>query len=365
MVDSSRQTPSFDLRAKLRCDPDSIAFLSSAYALSAALFSAVELGVFDRLENERLSLQQLADQLQLPPRALERLVVLLHALGLVDRDSEGRYGNAAVSTELLTSCGASSVRPFLLHQQRHMYALFGHLTHAIRVSGPQAWRWAFDGECGDDPARADTYDAFARSATEGRLFLEAMNAMAVGVGDVIAKRVDFQGIRTLLDFGGGGGQIDVELARCAPHLEITIVDHPYACDFAEAFVARHGLSTRIRTISADFLAPLPVTLGPVDAVLLGGVLADWDEPRRSAILANARKCLAPGGTLLVSETLLDDSNDGPLLPALLSLVMLVAAHGKNFTPTELERELRRAGFLDVAFYSNRTLGVRDLVTAVR
>jgi 3-hydroxy-5-methyl-1-naphthoate 3-O-methyltransferase len=363
MSTDGRKQPSIDLRSDMACDPGMVVFLSSAFAFSSALFSAVELGVFDRLERGSCTLVELANELGLPVDALERLVVLLHSIGLVERDDDGRYRNAGVAAQMLTTSSPHSLAPFLLHQQRHMYPLFEHLTDALRTGEPQVGRLGFAG-----PVEADDrggYASLARSPADNRLFLAAMNAVAVGVGRVIAERVDFSAIRTLLDFGGGGGQVALELAEATPHLDITIVDTPEVCAFAEEMIAGKGLHGRVHTCAGDFLGELPATLVPADAVLLGGVLADWGPTQRRVLLANARTRLVPGGLLLVSETLLDPSNSGPVLPALLSLAMLVATRGKNFTPAEVLAMLEEAGFVGGRVISNRELGVRDLVLANR
>lgn len=361
MSDAERKQPSFDLRAHLACDPGTLVFLSTAFAFSSALFSAVELGAFDALEGKPATLDELAQRLSVPAPALDRLVVLLHSLGLLDRDEHGRYHNAQVASAMLTRSSPHSLRAFLLHQQRHMYPLFEHLTDALRTGEAQTHRWSFAGS----PSERAGYAALADSPDDNHLFLEAMNAMAVGVGTVIAREVDFTKIRTLADLGGGGGQIAIELAEAVPHLQITIVDGADACRFADEIVAARGLSARIHTCTGDFLARLPDELGAFDAVLLGGVLADWDASQQRTLLGEAHRILAPGGRLLVSETLLDEDRTGPVLPALLSLAMLVGTRGRNFTPSELTAIIARAGFEHARVISNRAAGVRDLVIASR
>lgn len=356
-VMTSRAAPHIDIRTNLACEPDFLIFLSSAYILSATVFSGVELGVFDRLARGPRTLSELATDVSTPPDALERLLLVLLAIGLVERDANGAYRNHATASALLVADSTTSLRAFMLHQQRHIYPLFTHLTDALRSGQAQTFHWPFAS------GTAGGYPALMENPAESRLFLEAMNTAATGVGEVIAKRVDLSQIHTLVDFGGGGGQIAIELARAAPHLAIQIVDYPHACRFADEVIARHGLSDRISTVSGDFLGEL--SCGPVDAVLLGGVLADWDSAQRSVLLANARRCLRPGGRLLVSETLLDESNDGPLLPAMLSLTMLLGARGKNFTPAELTKILAAADFGDISVFNNRELRARDLVVAVR
>jgi len=360
MEPTPRMTPHIDLRANLHVEPDLLLFLSGAYMISAALFSAVELGVFDDLERSPKSLAELASALGVPASALDRLLVVLHSLGLVEHDETGRHRNRPTASALLVRSSATNMCSFLLHQQRHIYPLYGHLSAALRSGHPQTSRWSF--AVGSDDR--DGYQTMIRAPEECRLFLEAMNTAAAGVGDVIAARVDFSQIRTLLDFGGGGGQIAIELARKIPQLSIRILDTPQACAFAGEVIAHHDLGERVSTVTADFLGDLP-GLEPVDAVLLGGVLADWDAEQRQVLLRNAHRCLRPGGTLLVSETLLDETNDGPLLPALLSLTMLVGARGKNFTPSEITDIVRDAGFSDVRVFHNRRHGVRDLVVATR
>ncbi len=363
MSEAERKQASFDLRAHLRCDAGTLMLLSSGFALSSALFSAVELGLFDRLEDAPLGLEELAERIGGPTAALERLVVLLHALGLLERDPQQRYRNSPLAAATLTSAAPQSLRPFLLHQQRHMYPLFEHLTDALLTGGAQTHRWTFADPKGR-PDRAG-YADLARSPEDTRLFLGAMNAVARGVGTAIAERAELGTARRLLDLGGGGGQIALELVAALPGLEVTIVDGEEACRYADEVVAAHGLTARVHTRVGDFLGELPADLDGADAILLGGVLADWDEAQRRVLLAQAHRCLVPGGQLLVSETLLDDANDGPVLPALLSLAMLVGTRGKNFTADELCTMLAEAGFEQPRVISNRDLGVRDLVIAVR
>jgi hypothetical protein len=108
------------------------------------------------------------------------------------------------------------------------------------------------------------------------------------------------------------------------------------------------------------MPPLP----PADAVLLSGVLGDFDAAGRRRLLAVARGLVKPRGTIIVSETLLDDDRRGPLLPALLALNMLLATRGgDNFTGGEIVAMLTEAGFVDANVHRNGDKGVRDLVVA--
>lgn len=100
-------------------------------------------------------------------------------------------------------------------------------------------------------------------------------------------------------------------------------------------------------------------------MLLSGILADFDVAGCREILANADRLLRPGGVLLVSETLLDDTRTGPLLPALLSLLMLAAMPGDSFTLGELSSRLEGAGFVVERHVPPAGPGRRDLLVCRR
>ena len=351
----SRTKPSIDLRGNLECDGDFLLFLSGAYMLSAALFSAVDLELFDSLERSPKPVDGLARDRGVPDHAAERIVTALHAIGLLERDEDGVYRNTPLASRALVQSSPGNIRSFLLYQQRHMVPLFGRLPDALRSGRPQIDA-LYEQQSG-------YYRGLARDPAMLRLFLEAMNTAAVGVGRCIAQRVGFESIERLVDMGGGGGQVALELVQAVPHLRVTLVEQPEACAFAREFLAGREGASRIEVRAGDFVAE-PLS-DPFDAVLLGGVLADWDEADRTKILAHAYTSLRPGGTLLASETLLDDDGSGPLLPALLSLTMLVGMGGKNFTAAELQRMLLEAGFEQPRTISNRDLGVRDLVVATK
>jgi hypothetical protein len=144
---------------------------------------------------------------------------------------------------------------------------------------------------------------------------------------------------------------------------VDLVDFPAACALATATAAGAGVGERLRALEGDLLGTLPA-LRPAGAVLLSGVLGDFDAAARRRLLQRARELLLPGGLLVVAETLFDDDGRGPLLPALLALNMLLATPGgDNFTAAELGAILADGGFDDARVVRNGDRGVRDLLIA--
>ena len=84
-----------------------------------------------------------------------------------------------------------------------------------------------------------------------------------------------------------------------------------------------------------------------DAVLLANVLHDHPAERCRAIVASAAGLLAPGGTLLVYEWVLDEEG-GPPAVALFDLMMLVENEGgAAWTAARLSAWLEAAGLAGI------------------
>jgi hypothetical protein len=83
-------------------------------------------------------------------------------------------------------------------------------------------------------------------------------------------------------------------------------------------------------------------------VLLANILHDHPADRCQAIVATAASLLAPGGTLLVYEWVLDDDGLGPPAVALFDLMMLVENEGGAAWPAaQLTTWLGTAGLTGI------------------
>jgi 2-polyprenyl-3-methyl-5-hydroxy-6-metoxy-1,4-benzoquinol methylase len=333
--------------------------IGGSYALSSILLSAVELNIFDCLVDTPKTSEQIATEIQVSSDGLERLTIALTAMGLLQCDDNSKYQNTLVSTTFLTTNSPQSMTSSLLFHKR-CYDLFGNLTEVIKSGKQQITQIpAFN-----NPDRFnDYYTELAKQPEEYFIFLEAMNRSSIGIGIAMASSVDFSNIQQVIDLGAGGGQVALELAETVPHLSVKMVDLPVACQFLQQRISTKGLEQRVECVQGNLLQDLSTKLEPSDAVILSGVLADWGATERMQILDRAHNLLKPGGLLLVSETLFNQTKTGPLQPAILSLCMLLAMQGNNFTPAEIESILSEAGFEEIRFCFQNETGVRDLIVA--
>jgi hypothetical protein len=102
----------------------------------------------------------------------------------------------------------------------------------------------------------------------------------------------WDGVRTVVDVGGGTGAMLTELLRVRPGLQGTLLDLPGTvahAEFAE-------VADRATVVAQSFFDPLPAG---ADLYLLRHVLNDWPTEETIAILARCAEAARPHGRVVV------------------------------------------------------------------
>ncbi len=331
---------------------ESLEALAMGYIPASVLFAAVDLRLFDALDEPR-SFADIAARTNATVDGIERMCRVLATMGLVIVEAEVASATPAAMAVLSSHAPRSRAR-LLRHHHRHLAPPMLRLAESVRTGLPQHSAWPFAGQ----PAEASPYAELAAHPDEYEAFLSAMDDASRGVGRSIARAVDLREARRLVDFGCGGGQVARELLESQPDLRVESFDVGPAVSIARARSAKAGLGSR-HVVSIGDLFDRPSELG-ADAVLLSAVLADWPAIDRAKILSNAAHALRPGGMLLVSESLFDDDRRGPPKVAMLSLFMLAALRGDQLSGRDLAAEIAAVGFGEIEVLR---MSPRDLVVA--
>lgn len=314
--------------------PDRIIALSNAFKGAKVLLSAVEIGVFTALSGAALCAEDLARRVGVHPRGARDFFDALVALGLLDRDATGRYGNTAETATYLDEARPTYIGGELEHVNGRVYAHWNHLTPALRSGQPQSGTrgtGGFPAMYGDRAALTQ----FARGMTAGALLPAA----------ALARAFDWRHRRRLLDVGTAEGCIAARIAQAHPHLTSIGFDLPPLKPLFEAYVERAGVADRLKFHPGDFFVdPFPAT----DAVVFGRILHNWDLAGKMALLKKAWEALPPGGAVIVCERLIDDERRSGTAGLLSSLNMLImSAGGFDFSGRDCTDWMRQAGFRDI------------------
>ena len=320
-------------------DPSQIMQVGMGFWGSKTLLSAVELELFTKLGGEAITAGEIAEALELHPRAIPDFPDALVALGLLDREGEGSdalYRNTEAGAAFFDKNSPAYVGGILEMSQRAALRILGDLTEALQTGEPQneikhTGKAMFE-ELYSDPARLEQ-------------FMNAMAGISMGPFHALAEKFDFSKYRTLCDVGGATGQLSIIVAGRHPHMRCTSFDLPVVEPIGKRTIEAAGLSDRVEAISGDFFAdPLP----EADVITMGLILHDWNLEGKRHLIQAAYDALPAGGAFIVIENLIDDARRENAFGLLMSLNMLIEfGDAFDFTGGDFAAWCKEAGFKDV------------------
>ena len=301
--------------------------LTTAYVSSRCLHVVAELGVADQIADEPLTAAALAARCHVDVGALDRVLQLLAAHGIFERDGD-RFGHTPAS-QLLRSDHPMSMRAFPRMLGLRIFSqTFENLEYSVRTALPAV----------ETVEPAGIWAYFESRPAEAQLFGQAMTAKAsTDIASVLGS-YHFSGFDTVADIGGGRGHLLAAVLDAAPSTQGILFDLPEVIN--SNLTVKHD---RLTPVAGDFFTdPLPAA----DIYLLMEVLHDWPDEKCRAILGAIRRAAARGAKVLVIENVLaDDQPDAR--GHILDVIMLATTGGKERTEPQLADLFDSAGFQGV------------------
>lgn len=303
--------------------------LCAGFVYTQILLACVRLRLFEALATGPAHQSQLAESLDLPPEAAQRLLRAAAALKLVRALPDDRFALDDLGASMLAN---PSVAAFVEHHAllyddlRDPVAL---LRGETRTRLSQFWPYA-EGRAADA----------ATSAAYSELMAGSQKLIAEDVLDAYP----FGEHRRLLDIGGGEGAFVAAVAARHPALELQLLDLPPVAERARDVLTAQGLA-RVEVRAGSFLDPPPA--GVADLATLIRVLHDHDDAMAQAALRAAFQALTPGGTLLVAEPMADTPGAEAIGEAYFGFYLWAMGSGRARRRAELTRMLQDAGFTNV------------------
>lgn len=300
--------------------------------ISEAIHVAAALGVADLLAEAPKSAEELAPATGTDAPSLRRMMRALASFNIFSQESGDRFALGPLG-ELLRRDAEGSLHSAAL--------LFGGETGASVVElfedcvrmGESASQKLSGGS-------ANCFDWLLRNPERTRLFNAAMTAFSILHLTSVLEAYDFSQATKIVDVGGGHGRNIVEILKKNPGTHGVLFDLPHAFEGGQRNIAQAGLHDRCEVISGDFFVSVPAG---ADAYLLSRVIHDWDDEKAVAILKIVRRAIAPGGRLLLLETMLRPGAS-TVYPELSDLNMLLMTGGCERTEAEYRAVYRAAGF---------------------
>jgi len=332
-------------------DPAPILDLIESFRRSKAMFTAVSLGVFDRLHGAAEPAGALAADWGLHEEALTRLLDACTGLGLLMR-SGGLYTNSAISDEYLRRKSAAGLTGYVLYSNQVLYPMWANLDSAMR-DGSSRWAQTFGWE-------GPIFDHFFRTPEARETFLKGMHGLGLLSSPQVVRVFNLNGFRHMVDLGGATGHLAVAACERYGQLRGTVFDLPEVVEHALPHIAASRAASRLSVQAGDFFSdPLP----SADLYAMGRILHDWSEEKIRILVGRIHASLPPGGAVLIAEAVLDEDGSGPVSAQMQSLNMLVCTEGRERTASEYRSLLESCGFTQVE--ARRTGAPVDAVLAFK
>lgn len=155
----------------------------------------------------------------------------------------------------------------------------------------------------------------------------------------------------IVDVGAGLGPWAVAFLGRFPEAVAVVIDRGEVLELARAEIERRGLVDRVAFLPGDYHA---VDIPEGDVVVLGHVCRAEGAARAPGLIARAAASVAQGGSLVLTDYLVDETRRGPRPALLLGVTMLAnTGVGATFTSSQFCAWLGAAGFEPVAQRSSR------------
>lgn len=301
---------------------------------SQTLYTGVELGVFEVVEEQPKHAVEIADQLDLDEEKGYRLLRALGSLDLLDESGDRRFSLTPAGALLQEDHPGSLRGVALLEEGPSHYATWKHLPDIVRDGEPHGFQREFGRELFEHVEADPDY---------AEVFNEAMSSysrMESAMVSDLLDGIDFSEFDQVCDVGGGHGHLVSTLINDTPSVEGVVLELPNVVEDEEQHWHEPlGVSDRVRFVAGDFFEEVPTA----DAYLMKHILHDWDDAECVEILSTIREA-APNRARLFNCEFVVPGPDEPHLGKLFDIHMMVATGGQERTESEYAELFDEAGF---------------------
>jgi SAM-dependent methyltransferase len=304
--------------------------MATAYWVSRAIYVAAQLRIADLLKEEAQDAEALAAATGANAPALRRVLRSLASVGLFRTDAQGRFSLTPLGATLQSDAPGAARSTVLALSGGFFWASWGEVLHSVRT-----------GETGIQKALGvSEYAYLAEHPEDASHFNAAMIGYHGEEPSAIVEAYDFATSGTVVDVGGGSGNLLGTILAANPSLRGVLFERPQVIPDAERNLKAAGVAERCEFVGGDFLEAVP---DGGDVYIVSHCIHNWDEGSCVRMLANCRRAMLPYGRLLIVEAVVG-AGDTPDPAKLLDLVMLVVPGGEERTEDEYRALLEKAGF---------------------
>ncbi|WP_445737771.1 methyltransferase [Mariniflexile sp.] len=317
-------------------NPSKILQTGTGFFNSKTLLTAVNMGLFTVLGDNKMSGKDIQKNLGLHDRSLYDFLDALVAMAFLERigiKTTAIYCNAPDSNLFLDKNKPTYVGGILEMCNNRLYPFWNNLEAGLKTGLPQN-----ETKNGGKPFFEEIY-ADPKKLKE---FVSGMAGVQMGNFITFAKQFDFSNYKSLCDIGGAGGHLSAQVAMHNKHIKCTSFDLPAVTPIAKEVISTMHLNDGVQVVNGDFFVD---DLPKADVITMGNVLHDWSKKDKRMLVQKAYDALPKGGTFVVIENIIDNDRRENHFGLLMSLNMLIETpEGYDFSFSDFQELSVAAGF---------------------
>jgi precorrin-6B methylase 2 len=299
------------------------------YAPPLILEAAVRTGVFDSLKDGSKTAAQVSDATGASLRGITSILNALAGLELLEKN-EDSYSLTPESRVFLLKDAPGYLGGMIAHISSQLIPKWLDIENIVRTGRPSA-----------------TVNTAAEGSAFFEKFVSALFPFNYGAASAAADPLNVANATApvrVLDLAAGSGVWGIALAQKSPQVTVTAVDWPGVLEITKKTAAQLGLADRFHFIAGD-LAEAHFGRG-YNIATLGHILHSEGPERSKALLRKTFDALAPGGTIVIAEFLVDPDRKANTMGLIFDVNMLVNTEkGGTYSFEEIREWLSEAGFV--------------------
>jgi len=303
--------------------PEKLREIINSFRVSRIILTAYELDVFSNIASGGSESAIVAQRIKSNVRATDRLMNALCAIGLLEKRNS-KFFNTDFSSKYLSK----SSKEYLLGLMHAVstWDTWSTMTQVVKTG------------------RSQRDEIQSRNTSKWpEAFIGAMHERASIQAQDVLDKLDLDGVRHLLDIGGGSGVYSMNFVSRDKRNKATIFDLSGIIPITKKYVKAEGLTKQINFICGDYNKN---ALGEAYDMAFLSAIVHINSPEQNLMLI--KKCynaLNNGGMVVIQDHVMDDDRTSPYGGALFALNMLVATEcGDTYTEKEIHGWLKEAGF---------------------
>jgi len=325
---------------------ESLQLVTGQIFIGYGILVAHQIGLFEALVGNSLSLHEISTKLGIDKRAAQALISCACALELI-KYHEG-YTLSPIGKIYLDKNNPEYYgKVFDLLIQEKAIMTFDHIKEAIISNKPQI---------------NNGKDLFSNenSLSNTKSFIASLHQKSFKPAFYWSKIINLSGCHRIIDIGGGSGIHTIAACINNPELSGLVCDRQSVIPYSKEYVENFNLQDRISVSKIDLWTD---NFPEGDVCFFGDIFHDWPRGKCLILAKKAYKALPENGLIVLHEMLFNSEKTAPSLTCAYNIKMMLWTEGQQFSCLEIESILAEAGFKDISI--QKSLGNWSIISGVK